>query len=334
MKHINTLTGLRGIAAFIVFLSHGANQGMVPAIFGNGLGQIGVMLFFILSGFLMAYLYLQKPFTKENARRYILARVGRIFPLYYLLIIASVVISGWIYHDFHYAISSPMTIARALLFIDAPFEFWTIPVEVQFYGIFILFWWAYQNNKSIGLLAAIIIFSAGPSVLYFYKTGNVPFLFSTYAYPFFVGVLTALSYKTLNNTQWLQTWAYYLSIPLLLLLALNLPALRLESGWILSNNFYLRTWLDPINWLLVYAIFICAMLNTASLQFLNTRPFVFLGDISFGFYLMHYPILKLVKLLPLLPFVQFIASFMITALLAWLSYRFFESGLSNKIRHC
>ena len=87
MGYINSLTGLRGVAAFIVFISHCSNQGMLPDVLGDGLGQIGVMLFFILSGFLMAHLYLDKEASVNNIKNYLVARVGRIFPLYFLLIL-------------------------------------------------------------------------------------------------------------------------------------------------------------------------------------------------------------------------------------------------------
>ena len=59
-KEIGALTGLRGVAALIVFVSHGANEGVLPAMLGNGFGQIGVMIFFVLSGFLMGQLYLRR----------------------------------------------------------------------------------------------------------------------------------------------------------------------------------------------------------------------------------------------------------------------------------
>ena len=76
MSYINSLTGLRGMAAFIVFISHCANQGMLPAIFSNGFGQIGVMLFFILSGFLMGHLYLDKEANSDSVKLYLLARAN------------------------------------------------------------------------------------------------------------------------------------------------------------------------------------------------------------------------------------------------------------------
>ena len=55
MEHIKQLDGLRGLAALLVVYSHAGQQGLVPK--NTGTGQIGVMLFFILSGFLMGWLY-------------------------------------------------------------------------------------------------------------------------------------------------------------------------------------------------------------------------------------------------------------------------------------
>jgi peptidoglycan/LPS O-acetylase OafA/YrhL len=42
---------------------------------------------------------------------------------------------------------------------------------------------------------------------------------------------------------------------------------------------------------LIYLLFICAALNSKSLVFLTYKPFIFLGNISYGFYLIHYPII-------------------------------------------
>jgi peptidoglycan/LPS O-acetylase OafA/YrhL len=45
MQHIHSLTGLRGLAAMLVFISHSANDGFLPVYVGDGFGQTGVMLF-------------------------------------------------------------------------------------------------------------------------------------------------------------------------------------------------------------------------------------------------------------------------------------------------
>ena len=54
-KNIPQLDGLRGAAAMIVVLAHAGNLGLIWR--NPQSGHIGVMLFFALSGFLMAWLY-------------------------------------------------------------------------------------------------------------------------------------------------------------------------------------------------------------------------------------------------------------------------------------
>jgi len=332
MSYINSLTGLRGMAAFIVFISHCANQGMLPAIFSNGLGQIGVMLFFILSGFLMGHLYLNKDSSTANIKHYLIARIGRIFPLYFLLILLSVLISTTIYQDFHYQITEAQIVLRALLFIDAPYEFWTIPVEVQFYAVFIVFWILYQRNTSPFLLVTFIASTAIPSIFLYPELGYAPALFSSYCVPFFVGIGTAVMYPRIASSVFLKKFAAYAAAPGIIALFLNLPAVRLEHNWILDSHFFVRTWVDPVNWVIVYCVFFCAMLNARALHFLNTRAFVLLGEISFGFYLIHYPVLKLIKSLGIPLSLQFVTSCILISLMAWFSYKYFEQPANKLIR--
>lgn len=332
MSYINSLTGLRGMAAFIVFISHCANQGMLPAIFSNGFGQVGVMLFFILSGFLMGHLYLNKAANQTNIKRYLLARVGRIFPLYFLLIVLSVLISTTIYEDFHYNITELNIVLRALLFIDAPYEFWTIPVEVQFYVVFIVFWILFQRHTSMPLMIFFIALTVIPSFILVPRLGYVPALFSSYSLTFFIGIGTAMLYPRISSSPFCNKLAAYAAIPSIIALFLNLPAVRLEHNWILDEHFFIRTWADPINWVIVYSVFFCAMLNARGLKFLNTRPLVLLGEISFGFYLVHYPLLKIVKSLGVPVALQFLVSCIVISIVAWVLYNYFEKPANKLIR--
>ena len=332
MRYINALTGLRGLAAFIVFVSHCANQGMLPSIFGNGFGQIGVMLFFILSGFLMGHLYLDKAASPEAIKVYLLARVGRIFPLYFALILLSVVISTGVYEDFHYRITEWHIVLRALLFIDAPYEFWTIPVEVQFYAVFVIFWILYRRNTSALMLLVFIALTTVPSLVLYPRLGHVPALFSSYSLPFFVGIGTAILYPRIAASQFLRNLAAYAALPAIVALFLNLPAIRYSYGWAGDSDLFLRTWADPTSWIIVYCVFFCAMLNARGLRFLNTRPFVLLGEISFGFYLVHYPIIKIVKSLDLPAPLQFLGALVVVCLLAWYCYHYFEKPANKLVR--
>ena len=87
MERRRELDGLRGLAAFIVLVSHVSNRtGLWGNLLGHGGGRIGVMIFFCLSGYLMGTLYLSSPFRPVEVWRYALHRFARVAPLYYLVV--------------------------------------------------------------------------------------------------------------------------------------------------------------------------------------------------------------------------------------------------------
>lgn len=89
------LNGLRFFAAFMVLYAHikffkhlyGVNEFKFPV--QTEWGELGVTLFFVLSGFLITYLLLHeyKKFGTIQLRFFYMRRVLRIFPLYYLTVI-------------------------------------------------------------------------------------------------------------------------------------------------------------------------------------------------------------------------------------------------------
>ncbi|NRB70857.1 MAG: acyltransferase, partial [Xanthomonadales bacterium] len=90
------LNGLRFIAALMVIVYHlerlKANMGLDglwgKAAFVSLFGKLGVVLFFVLSGFLITYLLLaeEKRFAKIDLTSFYLRRVLRIWPLYFFII--------------------------------------------------------------------------------------------------------------------------------------------------------------------------------------------------------------------------------------------------------
>jgi peptidoglycan/LPS O-acetylase OafA/YrhL len=140
-KRIDALDGLRGLAAFTVAFSHYTLQThYLKDIFGLS-GQIGVMVFFVLSGYLMGKLYIDRSFSLGSVRRYFRHRLGRILPLYILVVLVcyGFNLSGhwwpFIPMDWH-------AFLNHILFVAGKGVFWTIPVEVQFYLLFPLLWYA------------------------------------------------------------------------------------------------------------------------------------------------------------------------------------------------
>ena len=88
----NELTGIRAIAAYMVFLHH-YNFFFSAERYGNfihsfvGEFHVGVTIFFVLSGFLICYRYYDKYNLRSNEWivNYIQNRVARIYPIYFLV---------------------------------------------------------------------------------------------------------------------------------------------------------------------------------------------------------------------------------------------------------
>ena len=101
------LNSLRFIAALLVIVHHVEQIRMMFGMensFENKtielIGRMGVVLFFVLSGFLISYLLLaEKEFTGEiNIKNFYIRRVLRIWPLYFFIIILAL----FIMPEFHF----------------------------------------------------------------------------------------------------------------------------------------------------------------------------------------------------------------------------------------
>ena len=134
------LTGLRAIAAGLVFLHHynpfsKTDHPVLHAILNEM--HIGVSIFFVLSGFLIAYLYQNKITSLTSYRGYLQNRFARIFPLYALLTIitfGSVAFrTGTVdWAEFAWNITLTKGWVDGLKFTGIP-QAWSLTVEESFY---------------------------------------------------------------------------------------------------------------------------------------------------------------------------------------------------------
>src|SRR5215213_8378112 len=95
------LDGLRFIAALLVIIHHVEQLKSIyriPNHWGSAfvqiIGEQGVVLFFVLSGFLITYLLLEEEKTTGTirVRNFYLRRVLRIWPLYFFIVFISLAI--------------------------------------------------------------------------------------------------------------------------------------------------------------------------------------------------------------------------------------------------
>ncbi|MGX6960451.1 MAG: acyltransferase family protein [Rickettsia endosymbiont of Pentastiridius leporinus] len=90
IKEIKGLTGLRGYAALWVFFLH-ATYGWSGDSIGINIarpGGLGVVIFFVLSGFILCYVYNTKFYTNTiNYKSFLLARIARVYPLHLFMLL-------------------------------------------------------------------------------------------------------------------------------------------------------------------------------------------------------------------------------------------------------
>ncbi len=149
MQEIRPLTSLRAIAAFLVFMFHyasgmtPANRGVefagewVPFMFLWRQGDVGVSIFFVLSGFLITRIYYDTLVTgRVPVRRYFVKRVARIWPLFlaFALIQHTVMLAGgaaWS-RDFLVTMTMTQSFFSDLVYLGLPVA-WSLTVEECFY---------------------------------------------------------------------------------------------------------------------------------------------------------------------------------------------------------
>lgn len=150
---LDGLQVLRGIAALIVLAFHAAliEKGhdytlrfsrLNPFVF---FGYGGVNLFFVLSGFIIVWINRENLGRPAEALRYLSSRIVRIFPIFWLVWLASAFVQVTLLRDAVNAEGDVIpTAIRALLLVDPQAHFlvpqaWTLNYEVLFYALFVVF---------------------------------------------------------------------------------------------------------------------------------------------------------------------------------------------------
>ena len=137
-----SLDGWRAIAILLVLISHTPYTLGAPAVLWGllPLGDLGVRIFFVLSGFLITYLLLAEHEERGaiNLRHFYVRRILRIFPVYFLYLFALLFlqVTGR-YDDNLTSWIGAFTFTRNYLGHgdSATAHFWSLAIEEQFYLI-------------------------------------------------------------------------------------------------------------------------------------------------------------------------------------------------------
>lgn len=283
---LRSLTGLRWVAAFVVFGFHivaveyfGSGQGVVSALFGAG--GTGVSLFFILSGFVLTWTHRAGTQPLVFWRR----RFARIWPLHLVVVFAALLVSATVVPGIRS--SSPVSIVANILLVSSwspgwwqagnPVS-WTLVCEAFFYLLFPVLVWATRSMTTrrlctLGALMLALVWSAPP------LAQLAPDELSAYSSPvmrlpeFVIGIVVAL---LVRHGKWRG--------PRLIVAApLALAGYSIAS---LADN---PPWAAGVT-IVGYSLLIAALAR-ADLEAvptpLSSELMVRLGTLSFAFYLIH-----------------------------------------------
>ena len=116
-SNISALDGVRGFAALAILAEHVG--------FLKGIGYLGILFFFALSGFLLSAPFIQKPeraVSYSYMTEYLLRRLRRIMPMHYVIITILFLFHGKIAEGF-----------RNLIYVQSDGILWTVVQELFFY---------------------------------------------------------------------------------------------------------------------------------------------------------------------------------------------------------
>lgn len=303
MNKVDSLDGLRGIAALWVVFGHAMilTGWRLPII---GQPDLGVDLFILLSGFLMVFqANLRSAKESWSDKRtwvgFWIRRFFRIAPLYYVLLFIALLLGPAIYDarvgidtmlgrslqaSSRYEDASPTNIVLHVTFLfgllpqyafRTPLPDWSIGLEMQFYAAFPFI---YLIARRMGWAIAMVSLAAcGAAIAIGLNAAGIGFPMPAFLalkiHVFAAGMLVAAALNTGRNTM-----ALYLA------LALALVAVPIGGNpdfrHLLTRGAIVMVFFALVHWRSIGSVDVANRL-------LASPPLRWLGEMSFGVYLFH-----------------------------------------------
>lgn len=346
LRYYPQLDGIRFICILLVLFEHWGIRELIHVHTGGA----GVVIFFVLSGFLLGeilFLEKEKGTPKWDViKNFFVRRTLRIFPLYYatiLLYAAFVTTGGILWWNLAYA----NNILQSIDVNRVPKEFWplwSLCVEEQFY-LFFPFFMVSLTIKAIRkyLIAGVLFSVIGRIVLIL--VNNQLFEIGAYTLmPFcldclFLGVLLAY-YKLYKNDAITNLFRKY-PVNVLLVVFIAVQIVLQKIGGNIYNNAIGKLFASITGVVLIGYSVLIGYKGWFS-KVLENKFISYLGKVSYGLYLLHAftqvlydkyltnnPIkMSLAKLnIPVISnryLLDFVFMFIITVFIAHISYQYFE----------
>jgi len=300
---------MRAVAAIMVFVYHNRKYWRhdLPFEIMRFISEwhIGVTVFFVLSGFLLAFRYEEKPLeSKESYLKYILLRIARIFPLYWILL-------SFYFLDTAYSKNVNTYFLQYSLFyslfdsysVSGIVQAWSLTVEFLFYILAPFLFLLLKKSWQYCILFLIGFFLLGWGIgsgLHYYNGNPKGFLYplkfmigSTFfgrSMEFFFGMLLAYLMKSEKGFRFLSQlkkstlWG-----------GISILVLNISIAFFARNNFVhgVERWegrlIHELFLPVGIAFFFWGLMTEKTLvsRLLSSKFFILLGNASFVFYLIH-----------------------------------------------
>lgn len=291
----------------------------------------GADYFFVLTGFMMYYIYSNSFGHKEKFRSFLVKRFSRLVPYYWLLTLVVVIFFYFVSIGYSYT-KDMKTILTSFFLIPTPgmpiiYSAWSLQNTLLFYIVFALF--IYSSRPFMKIFVGLWI----SAILFFMMTST------TFSNPF----LTTM-FNKINLDFVLGAWCAYYSM--------HRTIKHGNTFLIIGLMGYAYTWISGIQsfWrfdeTIMYSISAtCLMFGIVSIDMKKEiklpRVFNYLGNASFSIYLVHPPFLGFVAAvlvnLGITNIIGNVASIIITVItvviMGCLAHSYIEKPLAEGLKH-
>jgi len=296
-QRLHSLDGLRAASIMLVLVGHIAGTVNAPSWLTplHNLGNFGVKIFFVISGFLITFLLLEelKQYKSISIKNFYLRRCFRIFPAFYFYIVCIVIANyfgfielfkGDIFHASTYTMNYHHERAWALN------HTWSLAVEEQFYLLWPLALVILGLKRALLCAAAFVIIAPIIRAVMWFVLDAPPSAMTREFQAVGDALASGCLLAVIHHRGWnIPKWFQHISFSLIPISLFVIPVLLYK----VSPSLFYILGQSYVNIAAAAIIWRCISVDHGiAYRCLNTKFSVWLGTLSYSLYLWQEPFLN------------------------------------------